>query len=169
MKLDGHRVHIVTNSYGCRHYYRYHIHKRNKKLPEVLFRKVLIDIFEQLVDTYLMKYLRIKLPFRMGEVFIKQYDAKVKQRPDGSYTKNLPVNWKKTVDFWESDSEAYKNRIRVYNDIPKYHRIIYETRRGSFNNHQLFKLHVCRSLNRKIYNQLTLNKKFQLWPNNTLL
>lgn len=168
-KLNNKRKWKITNSYGCRYYYQYHIHKRNKKFPEALFRQILIDIMEQLIDDYLLKYLRVKLPYRMGELFIKQYDPKVKQLPNGKYVKNVPVNWRKTLEFWESDSEAYEKRILVHNDIPSYHRIIYETKNGSFHNHHMFKLHICRELNRKIYNKLTLNKNFRLWQNDTLL
>jgi len=165
-KLNDKRNFKINNSYGCRYYYQHHIHKRKKKFPEYLFRQILMDIMEQLIENYLLKYLRVKFPYRMGEIFIKQYDAKVKQLPNGKYVKNVPVNWKKTLEFWQDDKEAYDNRILVYNDIPSYHRVIYETKRGCFHNHYLFKLHICRNLNRKIYNKLTLNKNFKLWQNN---
>lgn len=159
-KLHSHHNFKITNSYGCRDYYKYYKKHQKSDLPEKLFRLILEDIFEQLYAKYLSKYLRVKLPSKMGDIFIKKFEFKVYQRKDGSYTKRTPVDWPKTVDLWENDPEAYKDKVVVKHELPYYHHLFYKTYRQDFKNHQVFQLKTCRKLNKKIHQQMTLHKFF---------
>ena len=159
-KASGNHYFKITNSYGCRDYYKYYKKKTNKDLPEHLFRLVLEDVFEQLFREYLSKYLRVKLPSKMGELFVREFSYEVQQRKDGSYYKRTPVDWPKTLDLWESDPESFKNKVVVKHELPYYNYLFYKTYTQDFRNHQVFKLKTCRKLNKKIHQQMTLHKFF---------
>lgn len=168
-RIHDHHHFKITNSYGCRQYYRYYKCKRKSKLPEATFRKILIDIIQQIIDDFLMNYLRVSLPHKMGELYIKQFELNVYKAPDGKYKKRTPVHWGNTLKLWESDPEAYANKTLVKASHPHYHTLMYETHYGSFHNRRMFQLRTCRELNKRIFKQLTNNNNFRLWQSNTPL
>lgn len=166
-KVKGKRHSKIKNSYGCEDYQIFYNRKHNKKIKLSLFSKILRDCINQIIDEHLMKYLTVRLPSKMGELHIEKFSYKPRQREDGTWMKIVPVDWGKTLELWENDTEAKENKILVKYDIPYYHTLLYETNRWDFYNHQFYKLKTCRSLNKRIHQELTLNNKFKLWQSNT--
>ncbi len=117
-RIHGKRNFKITNSYGCRDYYKYFKRKRKSNIPEALFHKILEAAIDQIFEQYLALYLRVKLPSKMGELFIKQFEFEIEQRSNGVYFKRTPVDWGKTIWLWEVDPEAYAQRAVVKHELP---------------------------------------------------
>ena len=166
-KVKGKRKAKIKNSYGSEDYQIYYKRKYNTKIKLSLFSNIFKDCMEQLVNNYLMQYLTVRLPSKLGELHFEKYTFKPQQRKDGTWTKRNYPNWSKTLELWEHDEEARQNKIVVKEDLPYYHRLVYETKRWDFYNHQFFKFKVVRRLYQKMHQELTLNKKFKLWQSNT--
>lgn len=166
-KVKNKRKAKIKNSYGSEDYQIYYKRKYNTKIKLSLFSSIFRDCIKQLIDDYLMQYLAVRLPSKLGEVHIEKYFFKPQKNKKGNWIKLGYPNWSKTLDLWEHDEEAKQNKIIVKEELPCFHRIVYETKRWDFYNHQFFKLKAPRKLYQRMHQELTLNKKFRLWQSDT--
>ena len=79
----------------------------------------------------------IMFPYNMGRIELRKY-FKVIKVVDGKIYTNLPVNWKETLKLWESDNNAYKNRVLIKYDYPELFAVIYNKRHAKFENKSFY-------------------------------
>lgn len=159
----------ITNSYGTRDYYYYYKTKRKSKLKETTFRKIFTAVITEIANEYLFQYLRVKLPYQMGELFVIKKQAKVTLQADGTYKSTRKVNWAATLKLWSEDQEAFDQRIMVRSETSCIHILLYWAMHRSYKKHTLFKLQINRTLNAMIHERMTNNNNYKLWQSNTLL
>ncbi len=53
---------------------------------------------------------------------------------NGKLIVNKPVDWKKTIELWESDSDAKKEGIKIRHDLDKRYKIIYSRKGTAYRN-----------------------------------
>lgn len=73
--------------------------------------KEIQGIFEKII----LENLEVELPYRMGTLKIAKKKVQVKLKPDGTLnTKILAVDWGATEQLWKDNSEAKKNKVRIF-------------------------------------------------------
>lgn len=167
LKIDLPKKHKASNSYDCRDYYRYYKSKTKTKIPEKTYTKILHAIFLQLIEDYLLQYLVVTLPQKMGDLYVINYKWEPYVNKSGKYVSNHPVRWNDTLDWWSVDEEARNNKVLLRYDFDTYNALHYKTKPRSFRNRNFYRLKPCRRIVRRIFKELTCNDKFIKWQNNT--
>lgn len=149
--------------YDTRDYFRYHRKKRGwrKAVREVMYRQMVIDMFTWLFENRLMKFNRVRFPYRMGEAVIKERQAKfIKNRKTGEIVKLCLVDWKKTRQLWAEDYAAKKRSVKVYLDLPYYYKFRYETEKNDYLNAMYYDMYLSPSLTERIFYEMTIKRDY---------
>lgn len=110
--------HLITNSYGVYDAYKYY--RKNKPkgkqyiLSESQYFALIRGVNKLVVEEVLNKGV-IKLPHRMGEIFLYKHDFKPYFK-DGQLIINKPVNWKETLKLWQEDEESKELKRLIRHD-----------------------------------------------------
>lgn len=76
------------------------------------YNKIVTDLFTKIKDALIYENFEFNIPFRMGTICIRKIKRKVKIK-DGKVIATLPINWKATLDLWESNPEAKEKKVLV--------------------------------------------------------
>lgn len=143
------RTHRFSADYGLTDYRKFYIEKHGD-IDTKLYSSVVRDFNKGIAHLIVEESMRYKIPFIGFEMFI----AKSKRGPklvNGQLVNTVPVDWRSTLDLWESDKEAKEKKLLVrYNN---YHTSGY-----------VFRIYVRKSgskMKNKSYYRIRPNRKFQ--------
>ncbi len=160
LKIDGPRKHKINNSLGV--YQMYKLIRKNKwfnigkPVSEHDFYSIIRTVNNQLADL-LSKGYDITLPYQMGRLEIRKYDAKVTLQGDKIVT-NLPIDWDRTLKLWSEDEEAYKERTLVKMEEKEIFSIYYNRTKAKYENKSFFQFQPNRQLKQILKRNIKLGK-----------
>ena len=130
----------IKNSYGNKNAWRWI--KKNKWLnigqpiSERQFGYIIKKINEYLVSK-LMSGSDIIFPYGMGKLELVKRKAKIKMENNRVKT-NLPVDWKRTLEWWKTDRQAYKNKYLVRHETDMVFKINYSKKNANYKNKNFY-------------------------------
>lgn len=152
LKLNQTRKYKIKNSLGV--YDAYKWIRKNKWLnigepvTQHQFYYIVRNINNCLAENLLLGE-DIVFPQRMGSLELRKYDAKISFNNNKLVT-NLPIDWNRTINLWQEDEEAYKNKTLVKMEEKEIFKVYYNKKRANYNNKSFMRFHVNRSLKVKI-------------------
>lgn len=152
LKLNQPRKYKIKDSLGV--YDAYKWIRKNKWLnigepvTEHQFYYIVRNINNCLAENLLLGE-DIVFPQRMGSLELRKYDAKISFNNNKLVT-NLPIDWNRTINLWQEDEEAYKNKTLVKMEEKEIFKVYYNKKRANYNNKSFMRFHVNRSLKVKI-------------------
>lgn len=156
-KLEGHRIHKITNSEGV--YSAYKFIRKNKwfNIGRSLTEKEFYSIIRT-INNYLSEELSkgndINLPMKMGKLELRKRKARI-SIVDGKIKTNLPIDWSTTFKLWYEDEEAFKNRTLIKMEEKEIFNIRYNKEKANYRNKAFYQF----IPNREIKIQLKHNIK----------
>lgn len=160
IKLREKKHFKVTHSNGTKQAWRWL--KKNKWLnlgqpiTEREFGLIVKSINKFLAEQLLSGH-DIILPCRMGRIEIRKYKARIKCE-NGKIITNLPINWKRTLQLWHDDDEAYNNKIIVRQEAKEIFRIIYNRQSANYNNKSFYQFSATRDVRKTLSKKIKDNK-----------
>lgn len=149
----------VMGGYGTPHYFRFY--KRNGgALDKSAFSRILRAANQAIVEECIETAEPFTLPYGMGKIDFRKRKNKAFMTPTGLKS-NSPVDWKKTMELWESDPLARRNKIRVKYSNMHTGRYSFKIRcfDRKFENREYFMMTFKRSLKRAFADRInTYNK-----------
>lgn len=150
----------ITNSLGIKDIFR--TARRNKwynigrPVTEKEFYLIVNKVNDKLA--YLLSTgAKITIPHRMGELYITNYNPKVKLK-DGKLDTNLPIDWLNTKKLWKEDEDSYRDRILVRYELPKIYKTMYSKRKALYINKSFYRFSVCRNFKKRLSENIINNK-----------
>ena len=101
----------IVGGYHNNDYYKFY-RKNGGTLDKVSFSRILRKVNKALVEEVLESAESFTLPYGMGSISFRKRKNKAFMTKDGLRVSS-PVDWKKTIDLWEKDSHAHRNKIRI--------------------------------------------------------
>lgn len=159
-KLNQHREHKVTNSIGI--YDAYKFLRKNKwlNIGRPLTEHEFYSIIRK-VNTYLADRLihgeDIKLPYRMGKIELRKYNANF-SFDDNKIKTNLPIDWNRTLKLWYEDEESYKKKTLIKMAEKEIFKVYYNKQSAKYNNKAFYEFNVNRELKKKLKERIKEGK-----------
>lgn len=156
LKVNGPRKHKVNNSFGV--YNAYKLIRKNKwfdigrPISEHDFYSIIRTVNNLLAD-FLSKGHDVNLPYQMGRLEIRKYDAKVTLQGDKVVT-NLPIDWDRTLKLWSEDEEAYKERTLIKMEEKEVFKVYYNRGKANYTNKSFFQFDINRELKKKLKHRI---------------
>lgn len=150
--ISNSRKHKITNSIGV--YSAYKWIRKNKwlnigrSITEHEFYSIIRKVNNYLVNSFLQGN-DIKLPYRMGRIELRKYDAKIKFDGDKIKT-NLPIDWDRTLKLWYKDEESYKNKTLVKVEEKEIFKVYYNRQLANYNNKSFYEFNINRDVKRRL-------------------
>lgn len=160
LKLHGDRHFKITNSYGTKQAWRWI--KKNKwldigmPLTERTFGAI-VKAVNSLLACRLLEGHDVVLPHRMGILELRKYASKIEFK-NGKLVTNLPIDWKKTLQLWHSDSEAYENKTVVRSEAKEIFRIRYNKKFASYKNKSFYQFSANRNVRKALSEKIKDNE-----------
>lgn len=147
-KRGGEASPNVKGGYGLPDYYR--AYKRGGGVLErIAFSRIMKATNKAVVDEVVDSAESFTLPLGMGKIEFRKRKNKAFMTTKGLRS-NSPVDWKKTMELWEKDPRAHRNKIKV--KLSNMHTARYSYRikclGRSFENREYFMMTYKRSLKR---------------------
>lgn len=152
LKVEESRVHKISNSYGVYDAYKYI--RKNKwfdighSVTEHQFYSIIRGINNLLADS-MLEGKDIHLPYKMGVLEVRKYDAKI-SFVDGKLKTNLPVDWDKTLKLWSEDEKAYEERTLIKMEEKEIFKVYYNKFRADYNNKSFYEFAINRDLKKRL-------------------
>lgn len=151
-KVKGPRVHKVKNSYGV--YDGFKFYRKNKPnehkyvLTESQYFSIIRKVNE-LLGELLINGEDVVLPYRLGRLEIRKYDAKITLEGNKIKT-NLPIDWDRTLKLWYEDEESYKNKTLIKVEEKEIFKIYYNRNIANFTNKSFYQFNVNKELKKRL-------------------
>ena len=156
LKLRSKKHFKVTHSHGNKDAWRWL--KKNKWLDlgqpvtERDFGLIVKTINRYLVEKLLSGY-DIVFPCRMGRVELRKYFSRIWYEGDKLRT-NLPIDWKRTLQLWNSDKEAQDRKFLVRQEEQALFKIIYSKKSANFNNKTFYQFGAARGVKKALKDKI---------------
>lgn len=164
VNLKPHRNHKIKSDYGLVDYYKYY-KSNGGKLSHKEFRNILSDFNEGLYPIICSFNYEYKMPKRLGTISVIQRNTYVKLDKEGNLKTNKPINYKATLDLWETNPELQEQRIVVRHDQPNAFKIKFGIGYANFKNKVVYTFTANRGLKQYLKNVILEDKNFKakLW------
>ena len=151
-KVNEPRIHKVKNSYGVYDGFKYYRKNRPKEHKYVLTESQYFSIIRrvnELLGEALINGEDVTLPYRLGRLEIRKYEAKI--TTDGKKVRtNLPIDWDRTLKLWYEDKESYKNKTLIKVEEKEIYKVYYNRNVAEFTNKAFYQFDVNRELKRRL-------------------
>lgn len=152
LKVNGPRVHKVSNSLGVYNAYKY-IRKNKwfdigRSVTEHEFYTIVRQVNNLLAES-LLNGEDIILPHKLGKIELRKYNSKI-SICDGKVKTNLPIDWDRTLKLWSEDEEAYKDKTLVKMEEKEIFKVFYNKGRANYENKSFYTFEVNRDLKRRL-------------------
>lgn len=101
----------IKVKFGTSHYYNYY-KKHKGVLERDPFLQILRECNKVIIEEVLESAEEYALPFGLGKISFRKRKNKARV-VDGKVFSNALTDWKKTMELWESNPQAHRNRIKV--------------------------------------------------------
>lgn len=150
----------VTNSYGTKAAWRWI--KKNKWLNigqpiTELQLGTIIKTINQTLQDQLIKGKDVLLPCRMGRLEIRRYEAKLECK-DGKISTTLPIDWKRTLNLWWEDEEAYLTKKLIRHEDRKIFTIYFNKKAANFVNKSFYEFLPTRAFKKRLKEAINNNR-----------
>ena len=116
----------ITNSYGLTDayiFYKNHFKDLNKsyvsnKIFSTIIKEVNLEICERLAQGEI-----INLPFSCGKLILDCHSVKSRIE-NNKLIKPQTIDWKETLKLWNSDKEAFDNKLLIRRTVPYIYRVV---------------------------------------------
>lgn len=151
--------HKITNSVGIRQIYR--TLRKNKyygisPISDSDFY-LIINKVNNMIASFLSTGEKIKLPQKMGELYIMSRKPKV-EFIDNQLKTNLPINWKETNKLWKEDLDSCKSKILVRYELDKVYMTRYSVINANYKNKTFYAFRTNKNLRMLIHNNVVNGK-----------
>lgn len=126
LKVSEKRNHRIKNSIGVKNAFfwcRKNQTFKNFAVTEKEFYST-VRAVNNLLAKELLKGKDVMFPQKMGQLEVRKYSIYVKL-VDGKLHTNRKINWKATLELWNSDEEARADKILVRNEDKEHFKIFY--------------------------------------------
>lgn len=153
---DGGHLHKIRNSIGI--YDIYKMLRKNKwlnigrPLIEHEFYTIIRQVNNNIADN-IKKGNTIKLPSFMGTFEIVKYKSSIKFE-NGKLKTNLPIDWNRTLELWENDKEAFRDKTVLRHELDYIYKLKYNPYKARFNNKAIFQFKFIRDIKQGISKEL---------------
>lgn len=160
LKVYDRRTQTVTGSVGV-----YDIYKRIRKgkwagiespVTEREFYSVIRTVSGIMAER-LSEGKEVILPHRMGSLDIRKYRPVLRIR-DGRLVNRLPVDWKRTLELWSSDTESLERRTLVRHESREVFKLVYDKSRANYNNKSFMEFRFNRNIKKALRDNIRDNK-----------
>lgn len=120
------------------------------------YSTIIKEVHKELIDQLLEGH-AVELPHQMGNLQVVGFKqgAFIKK---GKMKVAYPVDWKKTMLYWFTDSAAKASKQVVKRVIPYRYYLLYSKSSACYRNQRYYRFHACRSFVRTLMNK-TENEK----------
>ena len=125
-------------------------------ITERQFGIIIKTINKTLVDK-LLSGSDIVFPNKIGKLELAKYKTRVEFK-NGKLETNRPINWRKTIQLWNTDPISKKNNVLVRYESPYIYRVNYRKLSKSFKNQSFFQFDICRNFKLKLKNKIENNQ-----------
>ena len=155
LKIHDTRTHKVTNSLGV--YDSYKWLRKNKWLDighvdEHTYYTIIREV-NKLMAQELGNGNPITLPHRLGKLELRKNSAKI-YRKDGKVKTNLPIDWNRTLELWENDKEAFRDKTVLRYELDYIYKLKYNPYKAKFNNKTIFQFKFIRDIKQGISKEI---------------
>lgn len=153
---DGGHLHKIRNSIGI--YDIYKMLRKNKwlnigrPLTEHEFYTIIRQVNNNIADN-IKKGNTIKLPSFMGTFETTKYKPSIKFK-NGKLKTNLPVDWNRTLDLWENDKEAFRDKTVLRYELDYIYKLRYNRYEARFKNKTIFQFKFIRTIRQGISKEI---------------
>ena len=155
----------ISNSFGVRDVFKSlrkkHWYNIGRPLKEKEFYHIIRNINNLLAEE-LSKGNTVKFPARMGELELRKHEVGASLK-DGKLKISYPIDWKKTVELWYDDKEAYDNRILLRYNTDQVYRIKYSIFSARYENKCFYQFALNRKIKVKLKDNINKGKTDTLW------
>lgn len=163
------RKHKALNSWDLKNYYRYFKKKRKSQIGEKQFGDIFRACMTWLVDNCLCERIRIKLPHRVGEIWVNEFVAKKVKNKEGKYVTKNPIDWGNTNKLWAVDEEARNDKILIRFDDYTHCYPMYKCPRGYVKNGSVYRMRFKSRMCKVLYDKILYNKRYKFYTPPTLI
>lgn len=168
LKIDGPRVHKITNSVGLKEAYQWC--KKNKlegigtkDMTECMFYKVISTVHKKAIEELYQGH-SFKLPGRMGKFEVRVV-KKYLYMKDGKVVTNRRIDWPATLALWCEDEEAREEKILVRRNDNINVYVFYDRSRAEYTNKHFVKFRPTRTILKHL-TELVKNKEISAYEMN---
>lgn len=145
----------INNSYGTKDIYRWV--KKNKLFKEYVpteseFR-VIVNALNMKMQENLLDGKDIIFPYNLGILELRKIDSKILYK-EGKLVTNMPVDWKRTLQYWFEDKDAEKNKKLLRTEVKEKFKIHYRKSIAKYNNKIFIGFSPTRSLKIKLKDRI---------------
>lgn len=152
-KVTGHRKHSVTNSLGVRDAMNHYRKNRPKESSFVLSPSQYYSIIRkvnEMLGEQLLKGCSIKLPYRMGSLYIVKKLRQPKLNEAGKLVYRVPIDWDATLKLWYESEEDLKNKTLIKVEDKNGYKFHYERKHTDYENQSVTQFLPTRALKLKL-------------------
>lgn len=128
----------------------------NQPITELQFGTIIRRVNEYLVEKLLLGG-DIIFPYKMGKLSIRKYPVKIEFKNDILKT-NLHIDWKRTLNFWHEDEEAFKNKVILRCEDKNLFSIIYLKKYSQLPNKKYYTFVPTRTVKRELSRRANNNE-----------
>lgn len=107
------RAHKIKGSYGIVDYYKHYNANYKYKVDAALYKAIVKDVNNEFFLLIADEGYELKLPRRMGIIYLSKQKTRVWMDDDGKVKTNRPINYKATNDLWKANPEAKQNKVII--------------------------------------------------------
>lgn len=144
-KATSKRKAALSADYHSKDFYKYI--RQYIDIDEKLLAYIVRDL-QKGIAKYILEGKQVVLP-HLGTLELRKFKRTIKVI-DGEIKTNLPINWKATLDLWETDEQAYNDRVLIRLNVPYIYRVYYIHTSFKFKNLPFIKFKLSRRLKRAL-------------------
>lgn len=161
LQKRGSKPHKLTHCLGVRDAWKWV--RKNKwkalkgnKCSSADYGTVINEVNKILIERLLEGH-SIVLPHQMGTLKLTAVNTKISYK-DGKLQNNYRTDWKKTLEYWYEDNEAYKEKKRIKRIQKLLYSIKYIKNSARYKNQMFYQFRVNRGLVRTLGNKIENEK-----------
>ncbi len=156
-KVTSPRKHKITNSLGVKDAYNHYRKNRPREKKFVVHESDYFKIIRRLnqgVSDQLLKGQEIKLPYRVGSLYVEMFQIAPKINEEDKLVFRAPIDWDSTLKLWYESPEDKKNKTLVKTESRKIYKIVYSKRNANYTNSSLVMFSPNRTLKAKVRDEV---------------
>lgn len=146
------RSHKIKNSLGLTQAFKFYSKTQVNPLNNQQYSKIIRLVNLKLQD-YIINGNIFKMPCRMGELYLTKNNTHVYKK-DGKIRTTYPIDWKQTLELWDTDDEARTNKTLIRNVVNEVYKVHYNKKKANYKNQTVYNFKVNRDFKIKIKNSV---------------